>query len=119
MKSSVACYLVVVLWGVAILLPSKACGQKTPLRRADSFFGLHFDFHASLTDTLIGQTLTQGMIDSMLALVRPDYIQIDSKGHPGVSSYPTKVGHRPPKMLKDPLQLFRAATRRRGVALYV
>lgn len=93
--------------------------RRASLRRADSFFGLHFDFHAGITDTLIGRTLTEGMIDSLLTLVRPDFIQIDSKGHPGVSSYPTKVGNKPKTFVKDPLRLFRDVTRRHGVALYV
>jgi hypothetical protein len=101
------------------LAPSFAQQQKQPLRRADSFFGLHFDFHANLTDTTIGNTLTEGMVDSLLRLVKPDFIQVDSKGHPGVSSYPTKVGYAPKRFVKDPLRLFRTVTARHGVALYV
>src|SRR5450631_2965195 len=62
------------------------------LRRKDSFFGLHFDFHAGTTDEHIGRTLTYGMIDTLLSEVHPDFIQVDCKGHPGISSYPTKVG---------------------------
>lgn len=92
---------------------------RQPLRRADSFFGLHFDFHASMNDTEIGKTLTESMVDSLLTMVKPDFIQVDSKGHAGVSSYPTKVGYWPGKVLKDPLRLFRDVTRRHGVALYV
>ncbi len=92
---------------------------KTPLRRADSFFGLHFDFHASMGDTAIGQTLTDGMIDSLLTLVKPDFIQVDSKGHAGVTSYPTQVGYAPKRFAKNTLKLFREVTRRHGVALYV
>lgn len=93
--------------------------KKIPLRRADSFFGLHFDFHAGMGDTEIGKTLTEGMIDSMLRAVKPDFIQVDTKGHAGVSSYPTKVGFSPGKFQKDPLRLFRDVTTRHGVALYV
>lgn len=96
----------------------KASSQ-TPLRRSESFFGLHFDFHASLRDTLIGKTLTDKMIDSLLKKVKPDFIQVDCKGHPGVTSYPTKVGHKPKHFEKDILKLFREVTRRNGVALYV
>lgn len=92
---------------------------QTPLRRADSFVGLHFDFHASMNDTQIGLTVTEAMIDSLLRKAKPDFIQIDCKGHPGVSSYPTKVGHKPAHFEKDNLQLFRKVTRQRGVALYV
>jgi hypothetical protein len=95
--------------------------QKTPLRRANSFFGLHFDFHASKNDTLVGKTLTEGMIDTLLSTVKPDFIQVDSKGHPGITSYPTKVpsGTHVKSFEKDPLVLFRKVTRKYGVALYV
>jgi hypothetical protein len=93
--------------------------NRTPLRRADSYLGLHFDFHAGLGDTEIGKTLTEGMIDSLLTRVKPDFIQVDCKGHPGVSSYPTKVGHKPANFVKDPPRLFRTVTSRHGVALYV
>lgn len=92
---------------------------QTPLRRSESFFGLHFDFHAGLEDTLIGKTLTDKMIDSLLVKVKPDFIQVDCKGHDGVTSYPTKVGHTPKRFEKDILKLFREVTRRHGVALYV
>ncbi|TAE41404.1 MAG: hypothetical protein EAZ70_01550 [Runella slithyformis] len=93
--------------------------QKKPLRRADSFLGVHLDFHAGLTDPPMGGSLTEGMIDSMLTAVKPDYIQIDCKGHPGVSSYPTKVGNSANNFAKDPLALFRKITAKHGVALYV
>ncbi|WP_428654073.1 hypothetical protein [Runella sp.] len=92
---------------------------QTPLRRSDSFFGLHFDFHAVLEDTLIGKTLTDSMIDSLLRKVKPDFIQVDSKGHSGFTSYPTKVGYSPKGIKKDILRLFREVTKRHGVALYL
>lgn len=95
--------------------------QPIPLRRASSFFGLHFDFHAGLNDSLVGRTLTAGMIDTLLAAVKPDYIQIDCKGHPGVTSYPTKIkdGTPVPSFAKNPLEIFRKVTKAHGVALYV
>ena len=92
---------------------------QTPLRRSESYFGLHFDFHATLQDTLIGKTCTDKMIDSLLIKVKPDFIQVDCKGHSGVTSYPTKVGNPPKRVEKDILKLFREVTLRRGVALYV
>lgn len=107
--------LYILLFG---LLSCTALAQ-TPLRRAESYFGLHFDFHATLQDTLIGKTLTDKMIDSLLLKVKPDFIQVDCKGHSGVTSYPTKVGNPPKRVEKDILKLFREATLRRGVALYV
>lgn len=112
-------YIITILLG--LLLNSQAYAQKKPLRRVDSFFGLHFDFHASAGDTLVGKTLTEGMIDSLLTAVKPDFIQVDSKGHPGVTSYPTKVaaGTQVKSFAKNPLELFRKVTQKHGVALYV
>ncbi|MFN8349782.1 MAG: alpha-L-fucosidase [Spirosomataceae bacterium] len=103
---------------IALFLPLHLFSQ-TPLRRSESFFGLHFDFHAVLEDTLIGKTLTESTVDSLLTKVKPDFIQVDCKGHSGVTSYPTKVGHTPKRFEKDILRLFREVTRRHGVALYV
>ncbi|MCW3116938.1 MAG: hypothetical protein JWM28_1020 [Chitinophagaceae bacterium] len=90
-----------------------------PLKRKDSFFGLHFDFHAGKQDKNIGETLTSGMIDSLLTLVKPDFVQVDCKGHPGISSYPTKVGTPAGSFVKDPLRIWRDGTAKHGVALYV
>ena len=36
------------------------------------------------------------MIEKIIDQVHPDYLQIDCKGHPGLSSYPTKVGNPGP-----------------------
>ena len=89
------------------------------LKRADSFFGVHFDLHASEDITDAGKTLTAAMIDTFLLKVRPDFIQIDCKGHPGISSYPTKVGFHVKGFEKDPLKLFRERTEANNVALYM
>ncbi len=92
---------------------------QTLLRRS-KVFGLHFDFQcAVLEDTPSVKTLTDKMIDSLLTKVKPDFIQVDCKGHEGVTSYPTKVGHTPKRFEKDILKLFPEVTRRHGVALYV
>ncbi len=42
------------------------------------------------------------MIEDIIDRVRPDYLQIDCKGHPGLSSYPTKVGNRAPGFVAIP-----------------
>ncbi|HEX7411784.1 MAG TPA: hypothetical protein VF298_06550, partial [Bacteroidales bacterium] len=89
------------------------------LKRADCFFGVHFDLHASEDITDAGKTLTAEMIDTFLLKVRPDFIQIDCKGHPGISSYPTKVGYHVKGFEKDPLKLFREITEKNNVALFV
>ena len=89
------------------------------LKRADCFFGVHFDLHASEDITDAGNTLTAEMIDTFLLKVRPDFIQIDCKGHPGISSYPTKVGYHVKGFEKDPLKLFREVTQNNNVALFM
>lgn len=89
-----------------------------PLRRSNSFFGIHFDFHATQADNQIGKKLTPDLVDSFLVAVHPDFIQVDTKGHPGYASYPTKVGISAPAIAGDPLSIFRKATAKRGVGLY-
>lgn len=112
---------IIVLFLFLLFFETEAIAQRVPLRRADSFFGLHFDFHANLQDSLIGQSLTEAMIDSLLQAVKPDFIQVDCKGHPGVTSYPTHslYGTAAPNIYQDPLAIFRKVTATHGVALYV
>jgi alpha-L-fucosidase len=89
------------------------------LKRADSFFGIHFDFHAGTDCKEIGKNTTPEMIEKIIAAAHPDYIQIDCKGHSGLSSYPTKVGNQAPGFVGDPLRVWREVTARHGVALYM
>jgi len=89
------------------------------LRRADCFFGIHFDLHATEDITNAGETLTPEMVDTFLTKVRPDFIQIDCKGHPGISSYPTKAGNHVKGFQKDPLRLWRDVTEKNKVGLYM
>jgi len=89
------------------------------LRRADCFFGVHLDLHASEDITDAGLTLTPEMVDTFLTKVRPDFIQIDCKGHPGITSYPTKVGYHVKGFQKDPLRLWRDITEKNKVALFM
>ena len=108
-------YIIVVL----SIIYFQACGQTPAIkRRSESFFGLHFDFHAVTTDNQIGVGLEPAQIKSYLSMVRPDYIQVDTKGHPGISSYPTKIGVPAPSIVKDPLQVYRAVTKELGIGLY-
>ncbi len=89
------------------------------LRRADSFFGVHFDFHCREDDREVGARTTPGMIRRLLEQVRPDYVQVDCKGHPGVASYPSEVGTPAGGFAKDQLAMWRKETEKAGVALYV
>jgi hypothetical protein len=94
-------------------------GEPERLRRDRSFFGIHFDFHAGADCREIGKNTTPGMIHTIIDKVRPDYIQIDCKGHAGYTSYPTKVGNQAPGFVGDPLRMWRDVTAMRGVALYM
>ena len=52
-----------------------------------------FDFLARADCKQVGARTTPEMVDLVIGKVGPDHIQIDCKGHPGFSSYPTKVGN--------------------------
>ena len=110
---------------IAVLLPATLLAQAAPepppkrLLRADSFLGIHFDFHAGPDCKEIGKNTTPAMVENIINLVHPDYLQIDCKGHRGLSSYPTKVGNPAPGFVGDPLRVWRQVTARRGVALYM
>ena len=89
------------------------------LRRDQSFFGIHFDFHAGADCNEVGKNTTPEMVNAIIDMVQPDYIQTDCKGHPGYTSYPTKVGNQSPGFVGDPLRIWREVTAQRGVALYM
>ena len=89
-----------------------------PARR---YFGLHFDFHASPDRSggcSIGETLKEEDIRSICRELRPDFLQVDSKGHPGWASFPSRMGNSMPRFTGNPLQVWRQVTREEGVALY-
>ena len=89
-------------------------------RRKDSFFGLHFDFHADPKNSVtVGSMLKEEDIREICRKVRPDFIQIDCKGHPGWTSYPSKLKNAMPSFEGDPLKLWRRVTKEENVALYM
>ena len=88
-------------------------------KRADSFLGIHFDFHAGNDCTEIGKGVTRAMIARIIELVKPDFLQCDCKGHRGLSSYPTAVGNPAPGFVRDQLRIWRDVTAEHGVALYM
>ncbi len=98
---------------------NKPVEETKKLRRSDSYFGVHLDLHANENTTDAGKTLTYEMVDTFLLKVKPDFIQIDCKGHPGISSYPTEVGYHVKGFEKDPLKLFREVTEKNKVGLYM
>jgi hypothetical protein len=95
--------------------------QKMPERldRAHSYFGLHFDFHAGPDCKEVGKNVSESMVNNLIDRVKPDFIQVDCKGHPGYTSYPTKVGNPVPGFVKDQLKIWREVTAARGVSLYL
>ncbi len=99
--------------------PGWAADEKARCKRADAFFGIHFDFHAGPDCKEVGRQTTPEMVQRIIDKVQPDYIQIDCKGHPGYSSYPTKVGNPVPGFVGDPLRVWRDVTRRSGVSLFM
>ncbi len=79
----------------------------------------YFDFHADYDCVNIGEHTTPEMLREMLDTVKPDFIQCDCKGHPGLSSYPTKVGTPAPGFARDNLRLWREVTAERGIPLFL
>lgn len=89
-------------------------------RRSDCFFGIHSDFHAKPAEGLvIGETLKERDAREICELLKPDFIQVDCKGHPGWASYPTGLSNAMPAFKADPLRLWRNVTREYGIGLYV
>ncbi|MCA9167466.1 MAG: hypothetical protein KDB23_07340 [Planctomycetales bacterium] len=107
------------LLAILVLSPAIRAADPPRLKRADSFLGVHFDFHAGPDCIEVGKQTTPAMIENIIELVHPDYLQIDCKGHPGYSSYPTRVGNPVPGFVGDPLRVWREVTARRGVSLYL
>ena len=103
----------------ALFFLSGIANAQERLKRADSFFGIHFDFHAGPDCTEVGKNTTPEMINTIIDLVQPDYLQCDCKGHAGYTSYPTKAGNQVPGYVGDPLRVWRDVTAARGVGLYM
>jgi hypothetical protein len=88
-------------------------------RRAESYLGIHFDFHAGYDCKHIGERVDPQMIQAIIDRVKPDYVQCDCKGHRGVASYPTNVGFPAPGFVRDQLRIWREVTAKNGVALFM
>ena len=87
------------------------------MKRHDMALGIHFDFHARPGMT-VAELYRPDSIEQMLDRVRPDFVQCDTKGHAGLSSYPTKVGFQADRIEHDILKMWRELTAKRGIALY-
>ena len=88
-------------------------------RRSDCFWGIHSDFHAHPNyGAVVGATLTENDVRTICENAKPDFLQIDCKGHPGYASYPTQMGNGMP-MAFDTLEMWRRVTKEYGVRLYM
>lgn len=88
-------------------------------KRKDSFWGIHSDYHAMPEMGMVGKTLREEDIREICRLLKPDYWQIDCKGHPGWASYPTEMGNAMPEFAFDTLEMWRRVTREEDVALFL
>ncbi len=80
---------------------------------------MHYDLHATHDDDNLGAEVTPENLRQQFLLVKPDFVQCDCKGHPGLSSYPTKVGHAAPGIVRDALRIHRQVTRELNIPLIV
>ncbi len=94
--------------------------MKQRKRRSDCFWGIHSDFHAHPNyGAVIGATLKEEDIRTICESTRPDFLQIDCKGHPGYASYPTAMGNAMPEIAIDTLAMWRRITKEYGILLYM
>ena len=84
------------------------------------YFGLHYDLHAGPADTDLGSRCAEEDLVPMLKLMRPDFVQTDCKGHPGYTSWLSRVPEASvsPGVVKDALTQWRTATRVLGLPLH-
>lgn len=78
-----------------------------------SFFLLHLDHHTN-PGMEVGRAADPVETARLLALVKPDVIQIHAKGNPGWTTYPSKTGHTPPKLARDVMQVWTDLARDQG-----
>lgn len=88
------------------------------MNKKERFFGLHFDYHAKAETKDIGKGFDPSLLREIIEEVKPDFIQCDTKGHPGYASYETKVGSRAPHLERDLLRMWRDVTKEYNVPLY-
>ena len=62
------------------------------VKRSNAYFGLHFDFHAVAETKGIGTKTVAENVGKYLDAVKPDYVQVDTKGHPGYTSFFSEYG---------------------------
>ena len=80
---------------------------------------LHLDEHVDLDKPSLGSGITLKKAREIIQRIKPDAVQIHSKGHPGYATYPTKVGTPHPNLQKDILGLWRQAASAEGIRFSV
>ena len=99
---------------IAVLGSGVAVGQTDAQNWYErSFYLLHEDHHTQ-ERAEVGRDADPAETARLIALSRPDVIQIHAKGAPGWTTYPTKIGHAPPKLARDVLAVWRDIARRDG-----
>ncbi|NQT51485.1 alpha-L-fucosidase [bacterium] len=84
------------------------------------YFGFHHDLHAADNDTAIGSRCDVADLAAMLRLAGVEFVQTDSKGHPGYATWRSETpgASLAVGMQGDPLAQWRAATRALGIPLH-
>jgi len=100
------------VYAIFSLSGAQARGE-SPNWYTDSFYLLHEDHHTNPT-AAVGADADPEVTERLVNLSRPDVIQIHAKGNPGWTTYPSKIGHVPPKLARDVLGLWRDVARRNG-----
>lgn len=88
------------------------------MSKKERFFGLHFDFHAS-NECEIGVRTDPEDIAWYITEAQPDFVQCDCKGHPGNSSYPTKVGKPADLLRSDNLRVWVDTVKSHDLPIFV
>lgn len=91
--------------------------NKKILRRSESYVGIHFDMHPREHEVLAGSEIEE-QLSKVLEEIQPDYIQCTGKGHVGVAGYKSKAGTMAQIPTEDPMDVFRAVTKKYNTALY-
>lgn len=109
--------LLIFIFSVILIYSNVSCSQSNDIRKK-RFFGFHFDFHASRDDKDIGKGINENDIEQLLLLTKPDFVQVDTKGVYGISSYPTIIGFNAVHYEKDIMEIWKRITIKYGVDLY-
>jgi hypothetical protein len=87
---------------------------------ATRYFGFHHDTHVLENDRDIGARANPDELVPMLKLTGADFVQTDSKGHPGYTCWFSKTpgASVSPGIVKDSVRGWREATKRLGLPLH-